>query len=287
MLHLSLCRVVETMPLHLGTSGWQYAHWRSTFYPRGVAQAHWLEFYADRFDTVELNNSFYMLPREEVFAGWARRTPPGFVFAVKASRYLTHVKKLSDPAEPVERFMQRAAVLGDKLGPVLLQLPPTLQEATDRLDEVLALFPRGVRLAVECRHDTWYTSRLRRCLEKHNAALVLADTPKRQTPAWRTADWGYVRFHEGTSRPRPCYGRRALEGWADSIAELYGPIDDVFVYFNNDPRACALRDSIVLASLMRARGFNPGAVPARGDVRVGDHRTAAWARPAKRPGTAL
>jgi uncharacterized protein YecE (DUF72 family) len=267
------------MPVHLGTSGWQYRHWRETFYPRGVTQGRWLEFYAERFDTVELNNSFYMLPRTESFAAWAQRTPPGFTFAVKLSRYLTHVKKLVEPAEPIERFFSRATALGDKLGPVLLQLPPTMPEAVDRLKATLSLFPAGTRVAVEPRHDSWYTADLRRCLETANAALVLADSPKRATPLWRTADWGYVRFHEGTSRPRPCYSREALERWCEALAGHYQPSDDLFVYFNNDPRACALRDATVFARLVRRRGFSHGRVPRRREITVGDRATAAWTAP--------
>ncbi|GAC1334055.1 MAG: DUF72 domain-containing protein [Candidatus Dormibacteria bacterium] len=265
------------MPVHLGTSGWQYAHWRNTFYPKGVAQARWLEFYAARFDTVELNASFYMLPREESFAGWAERTPPGFVFAVKMSRFLTHVKKLSDPQEPIERFFGRAFHLGSKLGPVLIQLPPTMTVDVERLDAALDLFPAGARVAVECRHDSWYGTPLRRCLENHNAALVLADTPRRRGPEWRTADWGYVRFHEGVGRPRPCYTSAALNAWAERLENLYSPAEDLYVYFNNDPRACALRDALVFARLMRSRGFAPGRVPRRSEIHIGDRSSAAWA----------
>lgn len=266
------------MPLLIGTSGWQYKHWRDTFYPRGVPQGRWLEFYSQRFDTVELNNSFYMLPKEESFRAWAERTPPGFVFSVKLSRYLSHVKKLADPEEPIERFFGRAGALGSKLGPVLLQLPPTMPLDLDRLDRVLDLLPSGVRVAVECRHESWYIPGLRRCLEAHNAALVLADTPKRTMPHWRTADWGYVRFHEGTARPRPCYSRVALSGWAKELATLYQPGEDVFVYFNNDPRACALRDALVFARLMARAGFAHGRLPRRAEITVGDQTSAAWAR---------
>jgi uncharacterized protein YecE (DUF72 family) len=256
------------MPLHLGTSGWQYKHWRETFYPRGLPQGAWLEFYAERFDTVELNNSFYMLPKEESFAAWAARTPEGFCFAVKMSRYLTHIKKLADPGEPVERFLSRAQALGSKLGPVLIQLPPTMTEDVGRLRDTLRLFPSGMRLAVECRHDTWYTADLRACLEEFNAALVIADSPRRQVPAWRTADWGFVRFHEGLGRPRPCYTKAALTTWSDTLAGLYGPGDDLFVYFNNDPRACALRDALVFGKLMTERGFRHGKLPRRGEIEV-------------------
>ena len=264
------------MPLHLGTSGWQYRHWRATFYPQKVPQKSWLEFYAARFDTVELNNSFYMLPKAEAFAAWAARTPPGFCFAVKASRFLTHVKKLAEPEEPVKRLLERAEPLGEKLGPILLQLPPTLQVDAARLDQTLRQFPRGMRVAVEFRHPTWFTDEVRGLLERHRSAMVLADSPARVTPAWRTADWGYMRFHEGKGRPRPCYPLSSLRQWSGTLAEMWRSASDLYVYFNNDPRACALRDAVRFGAMMAGRGWSVGRTPARREIRVGDASTAAW-----------
>ena len=257
--------------LWIGTSGWQYAHWRGTFYPDRLAQARWLDWYTECFDVVEVNNTFYHLPPASTFASWRARTPEGFVVAVKISRFLTHVKKLNDPAEPVERFMTRARELGPRLGPVLVQLPPRFHAQPARLRETLELLaawtPRP-RVAVEFRDDSWYTDEVRAVLEENGAALVLADSPRRRQPFWRTADWGFLRFHEGRATPRPCYGKRALATWVERVAATWTPDEDVYTFFNNDPRACALDNAITFAELARARGLRPTRVPDRSDVTV-------------------
>jgi uncharacterized protein YecE (DUF72 family) len=256
------------MAVLVGTSGWQYRHWRETFYPRGVAQAKWLEYYAERFATVESNAAFYRLPEAATFAAWAERTPADFVMAVKASRYLTHIRRLRDPAEAVERITDRASRLGSKLGPVLIQLPPTMKVAPDRLSDTLDRFPRSWRVAVEFRHESWYTDEVRALLEAYGAALCLVDRRRVVTPIWRTTDWTYVRFHHGRGKPDPCYGRQALESWAERVAASWKPEDDVYVYFNNDPRACALRDARVFALAARRAGLEPTRIPAARDVQV-------------------
>jgi uncharacterized protein YecE (DUF72 family) len=235
------------MRLLVGTSGWQYRDWRGPFYPERLPPARWLEHYADHFPTVEVNNSFYRLPEAPVFTAWAERTPPGFVIAAKASRYLTHIKRLRDPAEPVARFVDRARCLGGKRGPVLLQLPPDLAVATAALDETLGHFPAGWRVAVEPRHPSWWCEETYAVLERHGAALCLADRRGPMTPLRRTADWGYVRFHEGRAQPAPGYGERALDTWARRMAGLFPADEDVYAYFNNDARACAVRDARAFA----------------------------------------
>jgi uncharacterized protein YecE (DUF72 family) len=259
------------MTVLVGTSGWQYGHWRGRFYPKGVAQARWLEYYAERFATVESNAAFYRLPEERTFKDWARRTPDDFVMAVKASRYLTHVRRLREPAEPVARLMERASALGRKLGPILLQLPPDFRAAPELLDATLAEFGPRVRVAVELRHDSWWTDDVRELLAAHGAALCLADSPHRRTPYWRTADWGYLRLHEGRARPHPCYGRTALGTWARRLAELWPPAEgaDVFAYFNNDPEGCALRDARWFAAAAGRAGFEVTRVPGAREVSVG------------------
>jgi uncharacterized protein YecE (DUF72 family) len=250
------------MPVLIGTSGWQYRHWRELFYPIGVPQRNWLEHYAGRFDTVESNNAFYRLPERATFESWAQRTPPGFVWAVKMSRYLTHIKRLADPSEPVQRFLERAKGLGPKLGPVLLQLPPTLKADLARLDEVLLLLTPHVRVAVEFRHNSWFTAETRALLEQRGAALCLADRgSKPVTPLWRTAPWGYVRWHQGRAAPEPCYGEGALRSWAARVAELWSGEEDVFCFFNNDPLGCALRDARLFAGHVRRTGREPTRVP--------------------------
>ena len=256
------------MPLLIGTSGWQYPHWRETFYPRGVAQAKWLEYYAARFATVESNAAFYRLPEAATFAKWAQRTPDDFVICVKASRYLTHILRLTEPEEPVKLLVERARHLGAKLGPILLQLPPTLELELERLERTLDAFPADWRVAVEFRHRSWFTDEVRGTLTERKVALCLADRRGPATPIWRTADWTYVRFHEGLAAPPPCYGREALQSWVGRLDAEWPARADAFVYFNNDHRACALRDARVLALAGRRAGWTATRIPAADEVRL-------------------
>lgn len=256
------------MPVFVGTSGWQYASWRGRFYPRGVAQARWLDHYAARFVVVEVNNTFYRLPERRTFEDWAARAPAGFLFVCKVSRFLTHVKRLRDPDEPVSRFLDRLAGLGDRTGPVLLQLPPTLRRDVDRLAAVLDRFG-GVRTAVEFRHPSWFDDGVMALLEDHDAALCLTDRESRVIgPVLRTASWAYVRLHAGRARPRPCYGWAALAHWAERLAGLWGPDDAAFVFFNNDGHACAVRDAVRFAGAARRAGLAATRVPAEEEVSV-------------------
>ncbi|WP_432828066.1 DUF72 domain-containing protein [Dactylosporangium sp. CA-092794] len=249
--------------MRIGTSGWQYKDWRGRFYPREVPQRLWLEHYAAAFGTVEVNNAFYRLPERATFEQWRRRTPEDFILAVKASRFLTHVKRLREPREPVARLLGRAAGLGGKLGPVLLQLPPTMPADPAALDETLAAFPRDVRVAVEPRHESWWTAEVRDVLQSHDAALCWSDRKGRpRSPLWRTAGWGYLRMHEGRATPWPRYGRTALDTWAGRLAETF---EESYVYFNNDPGCAAVTDAVALAHLAQRRGIEitraPGRVP--------------------------
>jgi uncharacterized protein YecE (DUF72 family) len=237
------------MPVLVGTSGWQYRHWRDAFYPRDVPQRQWLEYYASKFAAVENNGTFYRLPAPAAADQWRSQTPGTFVMAVKASRYLTHIKRLRDPAEPVARMLGVLGGLGDKLGPVLIQLPPGLAADVALLDDCLAQFPAGIRVAVEPRDPSWWTDRIREVLAAHNAALCWADRGQPVTPLWRTADWGYLRFHEGTASPWPQYGERALGTWADRITQTWPPGATVHAYFNNDQNAAAVVDAAALARL--------------------------------------
>jgi len=243
---------VSTVTLRIGTSGWQYRDWRGVLYPAKCPTTRWLGEYAQTFDTVENNNAFYRLPESDTFVKWRDATPPGFLMAVKASRFLTHIKRLRDPAEPVERLVQRVDALGNRLGPVLLQLPPTLRADQDLLAATLREFPDRIRLAVEFRHDSWWTDETRHTLEKHAAACVWADRGSRRlTPLWRTADWGYLRLHEGRARPRPRYGRRALQSWVRRVQEAFSDARETFVYFNNDLGGAAVRDAQLFDALQK------------------------------------
>jgi uncharacterized protein YecE (DUF72 family) len=267
-----------------GTSGWMYRDWRDVLYPQGVPQRLWLEHYAEQFATVENNNSFYRLPSRAAFAAWAERTPDGFVMTVKASRYLTHVRRLKDPGEPVQRLLDAATGLGTRLGPVLLQLPPTWKGDPGLLDDCLAEFarrgPRGLRVAVELRHESCWTEEMRAVLTSRGAALVWADRGgSPQAPLWRTAGWGYLRLHEGTAEPWPRYRpatlrawvKRLAEGWPDSASSgrASSGREDVYVYFNNDPGGAAIYDVVAFAGAARKAGHEVSRVPGEVPVTAG------------------
>ena len=254
------------MAVLVGTSGWQYRDWRGSFYPRAIKQVEWLQHYAARFATVEINASFYRLPERERFEAWATNTPDDFILCPKTSRYLTHIKRLGDAEEPVQRFLDAALGLGAKIGPALVQLPPNFKADLGRLDTVLGLFGGRVPITVEFRHDTWWTNDTRRILERHNAALCWADRKSRWiSPLWRTADWGYVRFHEGAAT-WPCYGRTALDRAARDIATAFAANDTVYAFFNNDPRGCAVRDARWFAAACERIGLEPTRVPGARDI---------------------
>ncbi|MCD0446702.1 DUF72 domain-containing protein [Glycomyces sp. A-F 0318] len=242
------------MPVFVGTSGWQFREWRDAFYS-GVPQRRWLERYAGHFATVENNSSFYGLPGRERFEAWRERLPPGFIMAVKANRELTHVARLRDPAGHVDRLVEAAAGLGDRLGPFLLQLPPWLRAAPERLAACLDRFPAGARVAVEPRHRSWWNDEVRGLLTERDAALCWADRGGRPVaPLWRTASWGYLRLHEGRARPVPSYGDAALRSWCRRVDEAWPRSADCHVYFNNDPGPAPVLNALRFAGLMRGLG---------------------------------
>jgi uncharacterized protein YecE (DUF72 family) len=255
------------VPLFVGTSGWQYRDWRGAFYPEKAPVSRWLEEYATRFPTVENNGTFYRLAAPDTFAAWRARTPDGFLMAVKASRYLTHVRRLSEPAEPVNRLLRAATALGDRLGPVLLQLPPTMPVDAGALDETLAQFSAQftsltspgsgqLRVCVEFRHDSWLTPEIRDILTAHGAALCWSDRHSTALrPLWRTAGFGYIRFHEGAAQPWPRYGAQALRAWLGRVSACFPPDADVFAYFNNDQHAAAPADAAALMHLAQNAGW--------------------------------
>lgn len=233
--------------MHVGTSGWQYADWRGLVYPAKLPQRRWLEHYTTMFDTVEVNATFYRLPQTAAIERWAQTLPAEFVMTIKASRYLTHVKRLSEPGEPVARLLERIQPLRDRglLGPVLLQLPPNLPASPELLATTLEQFPRNVRVAVEPREASWFTPKVRVVLERYGAALVWADRGGRATsPLWQTCDWLYLRLHHG--RHDWAYDDGDLRRWARRLAEAA----DGYVYANNDPGGAAVRDAARMRTLL-------------------------------------
>jgi uncharacterized protein YecE (DUF72 family) len=238
--------------VRVGTSGWEYRHWAGRFYPRGLATDRWLEHYAAEFDTVELNNSFYRLPDPEQFARWGRRVPSDFRFAVKASRYLTHVKRLRDPIEPLERFWSRARHLGPRLGPALYQLPPRWTPDLGRLEAFLDAVPNEPQ-AIEFRDRRWYQETAFRLLEEDRVALCLHDMQGSETEPRPVGPFVYVRFHGSGTRYGGSYSSQWLSAWASRMAGWASDGLPVWAFFNNDAAGHAIRDADRLRSLVRRR----------------------------------
>lgn len=231
---------------YVGTSGWHYDHWRDRFYPDKLAKADWLEFYATQFTTVELNNSFYRLPSEDTFATWRDSSPGNFIFAVKVSRFVTHIKRLKNTEDAVEKFVSRAIILGEKLGPLLYQLPPNMHRDDDRLVSFLSTLPRGIKHVFEFRHQSWLDESVFEALHKYNIGLCVFDMPSLTCPLVATADFAYVRFHGSTGLYSSCYTDEELAGWAGRLADLAASLKATYIYFNNDAEAFAVRNAKTL-----------------------------------------
>jgi uncharacterized protein YecE (DUF72 family) len=234
--------------IRIGCSGWNYQHWRNgVFYPPRCPARLWLEFYARHFDTVEVNATFYRLPRKDAVANWVEQTPSGFLFAVKSSRYLTHLRRLTDLDQGLRRFYERIEPLvqSPKLGPVLWQLPGNFHRDDERLAQALDQLPRG-RHCFEFRHESWFVDEVYELLRSHGVALVIGDTPQRPFQAHvLTADWTFIRFHHGSRGRNSNYSERELEEWAELI-EGWAARADVYAYFNNDWNGYAVRNGLWL-----------------------------------------
>jgi uncharacterized protein YecE (DUF72 family) len=232
-------------PVRIGCSGWNYKHWRDgVFYPPRLPPRRWLEFYAQEFDTVEVNSTFYRLPRESAVANWIDQTPPHFVFTIKMSRYVTHVKRLRELGASLALFYDKIGPLvrSSKFGPVLWQLPPTFKRDDERLREALAQLPPG-RHCFEFREPTWFADDVYSLLHEHSAALVIGDDPRRTFQTHElTADWTFVRFHSGTRGRRGNYSESELDEWAERLARWRESVD-VYAYFNNDWEGFAIRNA--------------------------------------------
>jgi uncharacterized protein YecE (DUF72 family) len=233
--------------VHIGCSGWNYRDWRERVYPAGLPPSRWLEHYATLFDTVEVNSTFYRLASPKAVAAWIDQTPEHFVFSLKASRYLTHIRRLRDIEPGVRRFYEGIEpLLGTpKLGPILWQLPENFVRDDQRLREALKTLPRG-RHCFEFRHPSWFTPEIYELLREHAAALVIGDHPERPFQTHElTADWTFVRMHQGHRGRRGNYSESELETWRRRIARWRRRVD-VFVYFNNDREGFAVRNALWL-----------------------------------------
>ena len=238
--------------LYCGACGWNYRHWKGVFYPEELRAPQWLAHYATAFDTVEINFSFYRLPERKTFERWRRETPDGFVFAVKASRYLTHIKKLSEPEEPLSRILTNSEGLAEKRGPILFQFPPNWRIDLERLEAFLRLLPPDVRAAFEFRNDTWHREELWSLLARRGAAYCMMDSPGLPLHAKTTAPFSYIRMHDGGEATHGKYTKKALSVWAKRIEEMLAT-GDVYIYFNNDFHGYAVKNALDLRWMVEGR----------------------------------
>lgn len=236
--------------IRVGCSGWAYKHWRGLFYPDGLPQSRWFDRYAEEFDTVEINNSFYRLPPPETFARWRDQAPPGFAYAVKANRFLTQAKKLKDCAEPMASMMASVEALGDRLGPLLFQMPPRFAFNPERLESFLAILPAGVASVFEFREASWYRAETYALLERFGASLCLHEMPGSAIADVAVGPAAYVRFHGTAGKYVGRYSEAVLEEWAEWFIAQSAAGRSAWAYFNNDIHGHAIADALSLKALV-------------------------------------
>ncbi|MFL6845861.1 MAG: DUF72 domain-containing protein [Allosphingosinicella sp.] len=240
-----------TGTVRIGCSGWIYRHWRELFYPARLPQRLWFAHYAETFSTVELNTSFYHLPKPETFTKWRDQAPPGFRYAVKAPRFITHMKKLKECAEPVEVFLGRARNLGEAIGPILYQLPPRWSFDRERIETFIDLLPRDLDHVFEFREKSWMTKEVQDLLDSRGVSFCGHDMPGLATPRWAAGPIAYVRFHGASGKYVGRYTDEALLGWTDWIVDQARSGRDVWCYFNNDIHGHAIHDAQTLKAMVR------------------------------------
>ena len=229
--------------VHVGCSGWVYRHWKDGFYPAGLPQKRWFERYASEFDTVEINASFYRLPLASTFDKWREQAPPGFRYAVKVNRFITHMKKLLECERAVDDFIALARPLGTTLGPLLYQLPPSLHKNLERLDAFLARLPRDLEQVVEFRHRSWYDEEVLALLDRHGVGFVTHDLVGLKSPRWASGHTAYVRFHGTGGKYRGRYSDDQMRDWAQWLLEQQAQGRSAWAYFNNDIGGDAIEDA--------------------------------------------
>lgn len=238
----------------IGCSGYAYNHWRGIFYLDKLPTTKWLAHYARFFPTVELNNTYYMLPGPKTFEGWRNNSPEGFIYAVKANRFITHMKKLKDPQEPLARMFERTDLLGPKLGPVLYQLPPRWRFNAERLDTFLRALPKGVQHSIEVREPSWINPQFFEMIERAGVAYCIASLPLYHTPLTATAPFVYIRFHGSGTMYYYNYSTEELLYWRDIILRFVEERRTVYCYFNNDPEGWAVHNALELTALVNEAG---------------------------------
>ncbi len=244
-----------TCDIRIGTSGYHYKHWRGPFYPPKIPPDKMLDFYSQQFNTVELNNSFYRLPTETAFDNWRHSTPGDFVFAVKASRFVTHQKKLKDPENALQNLLPRASRLSAKLGPILFQLPPKWQVNPERLEALLEALPRDLRYTFEFRDPTWIRPEIDKLLARFGAAFCIYELAGYHSPLTVTADFAYVRLHgPGLGKYQELYSTDRLRRWSKQVEEWARDLAAIYIYFDNDQAGYAARNALDLKRLARDTG---------------------------------
>lgn len=237
--------------IRIGCSGWVYKHWRGLFYPEGLPQKRWFERYAETFDTVEINASFYRVPLESTFEGWRQKAPPGFRYAIKVNRFITHLKKLLECLEETDRFVALARRLGPALGPLLYQLPPSLHKDLDRLDAFLERLPTDLEQVVEFRHKSWYDDDVLELLDRHNVGFVAHDLRGLVSPRWASGQTAYIRFHGTGGKYWGRYSDEELRSWTEWLVEQALSGKSCWCYFNNDIHGHAIQDAQTLKSMVQ------------------------------------
>ncbi len=237
--------------IRIGTSGWHYDHWSGLFYPADLPKNKWFEFYAQHFDTVEINNTFYQQPKQQTFKNWHEQAPKNFVFTVKANRFITHIKKLKDVEEPLERFFEGVRLLKSKLGPILFQLPPSMHKDLNRLRDFLQVLPKNRIAVFEFRHESWYCEDTYKLLDKFNAGFCIHDLIGKDSPQIVTGDVAYVRFHGTEGRYSGSYSKAQLREWAKWLKEQTSRVHSIYAYFNNDVAGHAVSNAKTLTELLR------------------------------------
>jgi len=245
--------------IRVGTSGWHYKHWLGNFYPKKLPAARMLAYYFEHFDSVEINNSFYMLPKIETLGCWRDAAPKNFEFAIKASRFLTHNKKLKEPENALNNFLPRAEALGKKLGPILFQLPPKWRLNLERLAEFLEALPKYHRYTFEFREPRWLVDPVYELLRRHNTAFCIYELAGFNSPIQITADWAYVRLHGPGGKYQGSYNNKVLGAWVERIADWSQSLKSIYIYFDNDQAGFAAANALSLKRMLADRGLTRAA----------------------------
>lgn len=239
--------------IHIGTSGWHYDHWKGPFYPENIKNSEMLAFYCVHFKTAEINNTFYQIPEKKTLSEWKDTVPENFIFTVKASRYITHMKKLKDPEEPVSNFIDNIKTMEEKLGPILFQLPPRWHFNIHRLRDFLKILPGNLRYAFEFRDTTWFERETYEALSEYNASFCIYEFDRTVSPKELTADFVYVRLHGPDGPYRGKYTKDSLAGWADNLKRWTGEGREVYLYFDNDEKGYAVENAIELCGIINQK----------------------------------